>query len=60
VVKAHYLVVTRLADSELNQQGVTQASAYQISSVKIAAAELLSRGGSDLMEGMQAVINSLG
>ena len=55
VLKEHKRNIDKLADSELNQPGVTQALADEISSIKEQAVDLLVRGGNDLVEGMQAV-----
>lgn len=46
--------IDRIADSELSQQGVTQAATDQISSIKQMAAELAAKGNRDLIESMQA------
>lgn len=55
MLKEHKRNIDKLADSELNQPGVTQALADEISSIKAQAVDLLAKGGSDLVEGMQAV-----
>ena len=55
MLKEHKRNIDKLADSELNKPGVTQALADEISSIKEEAVNLLAKGGSDLAEGMQAV-----
>jgi len=51
--------VHKLADSELSQPTVTPALTDQINDIKQQATKLLLEGGSDLVEGMQAVQDAL-
>lgn len=51
--------VDKLADSELSQPTVTPALTDQINDIKQQATKLLLEGGSDLVEGMQAVQDAL-
>lgn len=51
--------IDHVAELELNQPGVTQAVANKIASIKLEAARLAARGGEDLAEGMQAVVDFL-
>ena len=51
--------VHKLADSELSQPTATPALTDQINDIKQQATNLLLKGGSDLVEGMQAVQDAL-
>ena len=59
VIQDYKRNIDRLADSVSSQPGVTQASADQIDSIKIAAEVLAKKGGQDLIESMQAVVEGL-
>ena len=59
LIKDYKRNIDKLANSELNQPGVTQPLADQISIIKEKAADLVAKGGSDLAEGMQAVTDWL-
>jgi hypothetical protein len=59
VIKAQKREIFKVADSELSQQGITQASADQISAIKESADVLASKGHMDLIENMQAVTDIL-
>ena len=59
LIKDYKRNIDKLANSELNQPGVTQDLADQISIIKEKAADLVAKGGSDLAEGMQAVTDWL-
>lgn len=59
MIKEYHRNIDRLANSELSQQGVTQAVTDNISIIKDAAATFAAKGGSDLVEGMKAVIDVL-
>ena len=59
VIKAQKREIFKVADSELSQQGITQASADQIFAIKESADVLASKGHMDLIESMQAVTDIL-
>ena len=50
--------IDRLADAELNQPGITQQTTNDINAIKVTAKGLLEASGTNLVESMQAVVDT--
>ena len=50
--------INKLADSELNQPGISQQTTNDINTIKVTAKGLLEASGTNLVESMQAVVDT--